>query len=174
MLLAIDTSQMNYSIAFSNGNETKWDDIHTTLYDQLKATSLDEIEGIIVNIGPGRFSGLRSGLSFAQGLSLAKNLPIYPITQFELMASKIKDTEFSIILDARKNEVYLQQYRSHIAHGNIIISADIPNIDNLYGNIKPAKILDTSAIDLITYFKQHIITPIKPQELCPVYIRPSV
>ena len=60
MLLAIDTSQMTYSIAFSNREEIIWDDIHLTIYDQLKDIDLLDLEGIIINIGPGRFSGLGS------------------------------------------------------------------------------------------------------------------
>ena len=174
MLLAIDTSQMTYSIAFSNRDEITWDDIHLTIYDQLQNIDLNDLEGIIVNIGPGRFSGLRSGLAFAQGLALAKNLPIYPITQFELIASMIEDTDFNIILDARKSEVYMQHYHMGKAVSDITITNNTHTSGNLYGNIHPAKVIDTSAKDLINYFKKHTIAAIKAHELSPIYIRPSV
>ena len=38
-----------------------------------------EISAIAVSIGPGSFTGLRIGLSFAKGLALAQSLPIVPI-----------------------------------------------------------------------------------------------
>ena len=41
--------------------------------------SLSEINAIAVSNGPGSFTGLRIGLSFAKGLALSHNLPIVPI-----------------------------------------------------------------------------------------------
>src|SRR5439155_20527131 len=48
------------------------------------ATELSRI-GLI--IGPGSFTGLRIGLSFAKGLSFATNASIVPLTQHEVMSA---------------------------------------------------------------------------------------
>ena len=50
-----------------------------------------EISAIAVSIGPGSFTGLRIGLSFAKGLALAQSLPIVPIpTMMSLAFSQKK------------------------------------------------------------------------------------
>ena len=50
-----------------------------------------EISAIAISIGPGSFTGLRIGLSFAKGLALAQSLPIVPIpTMMSLAFSQKK------------------------------------------------------------------------------------
>ena len=49
------------------------------------------IDFIAVSIGPGSYAGLKVGLSFAKGLSLALNKPIVPIDNFTCMNMNIKD-----------------------------------------------------------------------------------
>ena len=50
-------------------------------YEGLVAESnldLSKIDGIAVSIGPGSFTGLRIGLSYAKGLAYSHKLPIIP------------------------------------------------------------------------------------------------
>ena len=54
-----------------------------------------EISAIAVSIGPGSFTGLRIGLSFAKGLALAQSLPIVPIP-----------TMMSLAFSQKKNQAY--------------------------------------------------------------------
>lgn len=174
MLLAIDTSQMTYSLALSNGEYCEWNDIETTLSQKLTKYDLSKLTGIIINIGPGRFSGLRSGIAFAQGLSLARNIPIYPVSQFQLVASKVPNTDFSIILDARKNEFYYQSYKNNEAKAEITITNEVKETSKLYGNILPASIIPISAKDLIQLAASSNLSAIKPEDLAPLYVRPPV
>jgi tRNA A37 threonylcarbamoyladenosine modification protein TsaB len=44
-----------------------------------------DIEAIAVNVGPGRLTSVRSGVSFANGLAFSLNIPIYPFYSFELI-----------------------------------------------------------------------------------------
>jgi tRNA A37 threonylcarbamoyladenosine modification protein TsaB len=44
--------------------------------------SFDDISDIFVNQGPGNFSGLRSSLSIAKGISLSKNLNLFGYNSF--------------------------------------------------------------------------------------------
>ena len=77
-----------------------------------------EISAIAVSIGPGSFTGLRIGLSFAKGLALAQSLPIVPIPTMMSLAfsqKKIKPT-FGLI-HSHGDRVFCQK---------IVWSGDIP------------------------------------------------
>lgn len=47
--------------------------------------SLKDVKTIFVNIGPGSFTGIRVGVSFARSLAFALDIPVYGITSLELL-----------------------------------------------------------------------------------------
>ncbi len=69
------------------------------------------ITAVAVAIGPGSFTGLRIGLSFAQGFCFARNVPIVGISNHQVLAMQMKpcDQKMFTIIDARREEVYLAQ-----------------------------------------------------------------
>jgi len=176
MILAIDTSQMTYSIVTDNGLDVSWSDIKITLYDQLKPIDIASVEALIINIGPGRFSGLRSGIAFAQGIARAKSIKIHAVNQFELLASQRSELEFTIALDARKNEAYIQSFKNGKANSaiSIVAQSSLNDIIQLYGNIYPAIPLSADAKTLLRYYKHNDLKATSMTNLKPVYVRPSV
>lgn len=99
MILAIETSSSNCSVAiFDNYNIIGTISINgRNVHDKLLAETskqllnftninIDEIKYISVNIGPGSFTGLRIGLSFAKGLIFGKDA--------KLIASSSNDIQF--------------------------------------------------------------------------------
>ena len=60
--------------------------------------SIEELDFIAINIGPGSFTGIRIGVSFAKGLSFAKNIPLIPINGFDIINNKIKPKEKSFYI----------------------------------------------------------------------------
>lgn len=170
MILAIDTSQMTYSIALSNGVYLEWTDNQITLLDQLSQYDISTIQHIVVNIGPGRFSGLRSGLAFAKGFAKAQGIDLIGINSFSLIASQVSDKQFSMILDARKDQFYKQDSDST----NIELISHTEPLDKkrLYGNIAPAKIITFNAQTLLDYYVKE--KPKASSIVEPLYIRNSV
>ena len=69
---------------------------------------LDDIDAIAISIGPGSFTGLRIGLSFAKGLAFSKNLPIIPISTMMSLAYSLKEDfpEGGIIYSHAKRVFY--------------------------------------------------------------------
>lgn len=171
MILAIDTAQMTYSAALSNEWYTEWDDIQLSLYHILKDVNLNQLTGIIINVGPGRFSGVRSGLAFAKGLAHAKNIPLYAATHFEAIAYKSNKDGLHIALDARKQEAYTQSFSEQKATSDIQIQPiSSLNSQDVCGNII-GELVSINAKDLLPLVD--IITPKPPQDIQAIYIRPA-
>ena len=60
-------------------------------------SSFNDIDGIAISMGPGSFTGLRVGLSYVKGLSLALDIPIIPISTFESMINIVKPNSGKVI-----------------------------------------------------------------------------
>ncbi len=119
-LLAIETSTRNLMLALSFGGDrlVKSNDLversHgqiitrkvANLFDsaQIKQTDLD---GIVVSIGPGSFTGLRIGLALAKGMAAALNIPIIGISLYELAALKFGSSirDFFVAAQVRRDEL---------------------------------------------------------------------
>ena len=65
-----------------------------------------ELEGVAFGAGPGSFTGLRIACGIAQGIALARGLPVIGISTLEAMAEESGGTRVVACLDARMHEVY--------------------------------------------------------------------
>jgi len=72
-----------------------------------------DLDALAVSVGPGSFTGLRVGLATVKGLAMALDLPVAPVPTLDALAARLPfaDAPVCPILDARKGEVYLSQYR---------------------------------------------------------------
>jgi tRNA threonylcarbamoyladenosine biosynthesis protein TsaB len=70
---------------------------------KIKASDLD---AIAFGAGPGSFTGLRIACGLAQGLALARGLPVIGIPTLEALAEECGAARVVACLDARMNEVY--------------------------------------------------------------------
>lgn len=69
-------------------------------------------DAIAVTIGPGSFTGLRIGLSFAKGLAFAGGLRLVGVPTLDAMAvaAPVGTGRLCVALDARKREIYAALY----------------------------------------------------------------
>jgi tRNA threonylcarbamoyladenosine biosynthesis protein TsaB len=72
------------------------------------SSSMRDIHGIIVSLGPGSFTGLRVGVSTAKGLAHSLRIPLMGVSSLEAMAHQIPYAPFPIcpIIESRKGEVF--------------------------------------------------------------------
>jgi len=78
--------------------------------------SVKKLNAIAVTCGPGSFTGIRIGLSIAQGLSYGAQLPIIGLNTLQVLAMNVAhdlDAEALVVsaLDARMGEVYGAGFR---------------------------------------------------------------
>lgn len=68
------------------------------------------LDAIAVGRGPGAFTGVRLGVSIAQGLALALDRPVLPVSTLAALAMRaprLDDASVLAIIDARMGEFYL-------------------------------------------------------------------
>jgi len=82
---------------------------------------IEQIEGWVVALGPGSFTGLRIGVSTVKGLAFATGKPVAGVATLDVLASQIAPTSHLIcpILNARKQEVYTAFY--HYGEGGSLM-----------------------------------------------------
>ena len=134
MLLAIDTTSTACSCALYDGAlvaglehieekghaELLLPQIEKLLTDA--HLTIKQVTRIAVTTGPGSFTGVRVGIAAARGLALALDCPLVGLTSFEALAATVllkadgkkfplkTGSEFSIVFDARRDQVYMQTF----------------------------------------------------------------
>ena len=125
-LLAIDTSTENCSVALVHDGKLTTRDIESPREHSQKllpfveevldraGVSLAELDGLVVGAGPGSFTGVRIGVSMAQGLAFSADLPVYPVCSLQALAQQAirKNDVAGVVacIDARMGEVYYALY----------------------------------------------------------------
>lgn len=72
--------------------------------------AFSDVERFVVDVGPGRFTGLRVGLATVRTLALATNTPVIGITSLEILAWAEPSRPLVAVIDARRAEVFQQRF----------------------------------------------------------------
>ncbi|MDP4804299.1 MAG: tRNA (adenosine(37)-N6)-threonylcarbamoyltransferase complex dimerization subunit type 1 TsaB [Candidatus Nanopelagicales bacterium] len=126
MILAIDTSTPITSVAVADGDEVlaaaSHDDArgHAEVIGGLVERVLAQAgvvrtEMVACGVGPGPYTGLRVGISFARALALAWGVPVHGVCSLDAVAFAIHSENkagghFAVALDARRREVFWAKY----------------------------------------------------------------
>jgi len=106
---------------------------------------LGMLDGIAASVGPGAFTGVRIGVSVAQGLAFGAALPVVAVTTLEALAMQAMRggaEQVMACLDARMGEVYwgcfaADSERGVIARGTPAVAAaesvDVPLVGPFQG-----------------------------------------
>ena len=131
VILHIETSSLACSVALSRGEELLAWQTQTERYvhsaalapitrDILQSAGLvpADLQAIAVSIGPGSYTGLRVGLSFAKGLCTVLSCPLIAVDTLQSLAvtaarrgEPVADIYIST-LDARRQDAYLAVFDS--------------------------------------------------------------
>ena len=118
--LFVDTSRKGISMALSADSvyEEMVDpsakgEILSASLDNLLAkvgATLDDVKRVMVTVGPGSFSGLRTGVAFCQGLCFSGKRDLYGVTTLQALAcfAGATDESVAVVIRARNGFWYLR------------------------------------------------------------------
>ncbi|MFM2214807.1 MAG: hypothetical protein RJA88_176 [Actinomycetota bacterium] len=121
LTLAIDTSTSRTIVGIIDGENVLFEKFHEGATDHGRALSQLVAEAlkvspppkqVVVGMGPGPFTGLRVGISFAHAFGLARNIPVVGVCSLDAIA--IDQSEYTVAIDARRKEIYWARYKDGV------------------------------------------------------------
>lgn len=94
---------------------------------------LNDLDALAAGIGPGAFTGVRLGVSVAQGMAFGASLAVVPINTLETLAMQalqpVQNSDRVVLacLDARMGEIYWGLFKADDARG--VIAVGQPRVD---------------------------------------------
>lgn len=81
-------------------------------FDQV-GWSPHQLDAIVIDVGPGLYTGIRVGLSTAQGLAAALGVPLVPLTSLDVIALRAATHRRHVwsVVDVRRGELAVASYR---------------------------------------------------------------
>ncbi|XAS66385.1 tRNA (adenosine(37)-N6)-threonylcarbamoyltransferase complex dimerization subunit type 1 TsaB [Micrococcaceae bacterium Sec5.7] len=155
LILAIDTSAVASAAlvsddalegvvgSFSTEDTRSHAEVLAPGIEQLLATAGitgADIDAIVTGVGPGPFTGLRSGIATARTLAYVWNKPLYGLMSLDAVALEVAEStaavpELIVATDARRKEVYWARYSlvdgqlPHLVDGpHVGFAKDLPDI----------------------------------------------
>lgn len=156
--LAIDTATSRTIVGIIEDGVLLFEKFHEGATDHGRALSQLVAEAlkssgppqqVVVGMGPGPFTGLRVGISFAQTFGLARNIPVVGVCSLD--AIDIQESEYTVAIDARRKEIYWARYKdsARIEGPSVSKPAEVDRfIINQYPDMK--KLVSLSAAQNIT------------------------
>ncbi len=115
-LLDLDSGEVAASLSMPDDMESS-QTLLPALQDLLKQKRLgaEDLTAIAVSVGPGSFTGIRVGISTAQGLALPGNIPCYGISSLDGLAENLRsggwEGEALALIDAQRGECFAGHYQ---------------------------------------------------------------
>ena len=121
-LLAIESSSRKLSVGLMK--EESFSELHSEIINdtanslpQLSkkiiknaSMSFEDLDAICISSGPGSFTGLRVGMSYAKGIAMALNIPIVPVSTFDSLAYKNTSEKLSTLIYSHGNTFYVCEF----------------------------------------------------------------
>lgn len=119
--LVIDTSTLRTIVALIKDEQVVWQGFHDGSTDHGSAVALlakqalaagTNPDRVVVGMGPGPFTGLRVGISFARAFAAARNIPVIGICSLDAII--VDQSAYTVAIDARRKEIYWAKYHDGV------------------------------------------------------------
>ena len=152
--LAIDTATSRTIVGIIEGDKVLFEAFHEGATEHgfaitelvMKALQIcPKPDQVVVGMGPGPFTGLRVGITFAHSFALAREIPVIGVCSLD--AIDIKESEYTVAIDARRKEIYWAKYKDGLRISSPAVSkpAEVDNfIIDQYPNLQKSVALSAS------------------------------
>ena len=152
--LAIDTATSRTIVGIIAGDKVLFEAFHEGATEHgfaitelvMKALQVcPQPDQVVVGMGPGPFTGLRVGITFAHSFAMARKIPVIGVCSLD--AIDIKESEYTVAIDARRKEIYWAKYKDGLRISGPAVSkpAEVDNfIIDQYPNLQKLVVLSTS------------------------------
>ena len=116
--LAIDTATSRTIVAIIEDGKVLFENFHEGATDHGKAITELVVQAlkvcpvpnqVVVGMGPGPFTGLRVGITFAHSFALARRIPVIGVCSLDAIV--VDKNEYTVAIDARRKEIYWASYK---------------------------------------------------------------
>ncbi|HEY5297185.1 MAG TPA: tRNA (adenosine(37)-N6)-threonylcarbamoyltransferase complex dimerization subunit type 1 TsaB [Verrucomicrobiae bacterium] len=160
-ILALEFSSPQRSVASARGNSVLSEAVETggrntaafgMIEKVLAAAKIEreEIETIVIGLGPGSYTGIRAAIAVAQGWQLARKTKLIGINSVEAMVAEAQAQKFfgrvNVAIDAQRNEFYLAIYEIAENEWKEIEPLKIVTLAELQSRVQVNKIVSGSEI----------------------------
>jgi tRNA threonylcarbamoyl adenosine modification protein YeaZ len=148
------------------------------------------VDTIVVGLGPGSYTGIRSAIALAQGWQLARSVRTCGVSSVETLARQAQVNgwfgQVSIVIDAQRQELYLATYAISAQERKLIRPLHLVSVASLSSQTPPpnalivgpeatrwfpnARILDPAA-ETLGQLAQPEVQSVPAEELQPIYLR---
>ena len=152
--LAIDTATSRTIVGVIEDGKVLFEEFHEGATEhgfaitELAAKALavcPKPDQVVVGMGPGPFTGLRVGITFAHTFALAREIPVIGVCSLD--AIDIKQSEYTVAIDARRKEIYWAKYRDGVRVLGPAVSKPVEVADSIfdqYPNLQKLVLLSAS------------------------------
>jgi tRNA threonylcarbamoyl adenosine modification protein YeaZ len=119
--LAIDTATSRTIVAIIEDGKVLFESFHEGATEhgfaitELVVNALDVCPKpgqVVVGMGPGPFTGLRVGITFAHTFALAREIPVIGVCSLDAIV--VDKNEYTVAIDARRKEIYWARYKDGV------------------------------------------------------------
>ena len=126
--LAIDTATSRTIVGVVNDGVVLFEEFHEGATDHGKAISqlvaqalrsTKLVDQVVIGMGPGPFTGLRVGITFAQTFALARSIPWIGVCSLDAIridstTNDLSTDEYTVAIDARRKQLYWASYKAGV------------------------------------------------------------
>jgi len=183
LILAVDTAGDGVSLALGDGakvwsvrrkvkaaDEALWPALDGLLKKARR--TLADLRGVACMTGPGRFTAVRIGVTFADTLARARGIPVVGLTRFEAFGLRLKGPgRQGLVVPTFREESYLQLWteRGPAAPPTWVAAG---GLEAVLGGAEKVDVSSASAEDLLGPARERLGAKSLPL-LRPLYLKPA-
>lgn len=139
-----------------------------------EAESPESLEGVVVGVGPGPFTGLRVGMVAAGVFSLSRDIPLLPVISHDAIAFGSGDVV--VITDAKRGEVAYSVYqgngvKNRLHEPKLCRAEDLEISLGEFSNLRKVRVSAVSAGALGQVAMSYVSSEIEFDSANPRYLR---